>query len=82
MNEVGGYLIQVCDFGLSKMKLNTMVSGGVRGTLPWMAPELLYISSNKVSEKVKWISLYYSEKNRQSRSLESSSIVHDGLIST
>ncbi|KAG6516173.1 hypothetical protein ZIOFF_026622 [Zingiber officinale] len=49
---IGGYLIQVCDFGLSKMKLHTMVSGGVRGTLPWMAPELLYISSNKVSEKI------------------------------
>lgn len=29
-----------------------MVSGGVRGTLPWMAPELLNGSSNKVSEKV------------------------------
>ncbi|KAI8005715.1 putative serine/threonine-protein kinase SIS8 [Camellia lanceoleosa] len=32
--------------------LNTLVSGGVRGTLPWMAPELLNGSSNKVSEKV------------------------------
>ncbi|KAH7295107.1 hypothetical protein KP509_27G032700 [Ceratopteris richardii] len=29
-----------------------MVSGGVRGTLPWMAPELLNGSSNLVSEKV------------------------------
>lgn len=48
----GTCLIQVCDFGLSKMKLHTMVSGGVRGTLPWMAPELLYTSGNKVSEKV------------------------------
>lgn len=28
------------------------MSGGVRGTLPWMAPELLNGSSNKVSEKV------------------------------
>ncbi|XP_074579918.1 RAF-like serine/threonine-protein kinase 24 [Curcuma longa] len=45
-------ICKVCDFGLSKMKLHTMVSGGVRGTLPWMAPELLYISSNKVSEKI------------------------------
>ncbi|WOL14209.1 hypothetical protein Cni_G22989 [Canna indica] len=45
-------ICKVCDFGLSKMKPNTMVSGGVRGTLPWMAPELLYISGNKVSEKI------------------------------
>lgn len=44
---------QVGDFGLSKIKRNTLVSGGVRGTLPWMAPELLNGSSNKVSEKVK-----------------------------
>lgn len=46
------YFSQVGDFGLSKIKRNTLVSGGVRGTLPWMAPELLNGSSNKVSEKV------------------------------
>ena len=45
---------QVGDFGLSKIKRNTLVSGGVRGTLPWMAPELLNGSSNKVSEKVEF----------------------------
>ena len=44
--------LQVGDFGLSKIKRNTLVSGGVRGTLPWMAPELLNGSSSKVSEKV------------------------------
>lgn len=44
---------QVGDFGLSKIKRNTLVSGGVRGTLPWMAPELLSGSSSKVSEKVR-----------------------------
>lgn len=43
---------QVGDFGLSKIKRNTLVTGGVRGTLPWMAPELLNGSSSKVSEKV------------------------------
>ncbi|RVW24381.1 Serine/threonine-protein kinase EDR1 [Vitis vinifera] len=43
---------QVGDFGLSRIKRNTLVSGGVRGTLPWMAPELLNGSSNRVSEKV------------------------------
>lgn len=46
-------MLQVGDFGLSKIKRNTLVSGGVRGTLPWMAPELLNGSSNKVSEKVR-----------------------------
>jgi len=30
-----------------------MVSGGVRGTLPWMAPELLNGSSTLVTEKVR-----------------------------
>jgi hypothetical protein len=43
---------------LSRIKRNTLVSGGVRGTLPWMAPELLNGSSNKVSEKV--IIIYFT----------------------
>uniref|UniRef100_A0A0D9Z8L4 Protein kinase domain-containing protein n=1 Tax=Oryza glumipatula TaxID=40148 RepID=A0A0D9Z8L4_9ORYZ len=34
-------ICKVADFGLSKMKQATLVSGGMRGTLPWMAPELL-----------------------------------------
>jgi serine/threonine protein kinase len=38
--------------GLSKVKCQTLISGGVRGTLPWMAPELLNGSSSLVSEKV------------------------------
>ncbi|KAM3278285.1 hypothetical protein ACQJBY_045874 [Aegilops geniculata] len=45
-------ICKVADFGLSKMKQATMVSGGMRGTLPWMAPELLTMSGTKVSEKV------------------------------
>lgn len=45
-------ICKVGDFGLSRIKRNTLVSGGVRGTLPWMAPELLNGSSNGVSEKV------------------------------
>ncbi|XP_020089481.1 MAP kinase kinase kinase mkh1-like isoform X1 [Ananas comosus] len=45
-------ICKVADFGLSKMKQTTMVSGGMRGTLPWMAPELLTINSNRVSDKV------------------------------
>ncbi|KAJ0231780.1 Serine-threonine/tyrosine-protein kinase [Hirschfeldia incana] len=45
-------ICKVGDFGLSKIKRNTLVSGDVRGTLPWMAPELLNGSSSKVSEKV------------------------------
>lgn len=51
--------LQVGDFGLSRIKRNTLVSGGVRGTLPWMAPELLNGSSNRVSEKVGWDKLSY-----------------------
>ncbi|KAK6145871.1 hypothetical protein DH2020_019740 [Rehmannia glutinosa] len=43
---------KVGDFGLSRIKQNTLVSGGVRGTLPWMAPELLNGNSSRVSEKV------------------------------
>lgn len=45
-------ICKVGDFGLSRIKCNTLVSGGVRGTLPWMAPELLNGSSIRVSEKV------------------------------
>ncbi|KAG9149317.1 hypothetical protein Leryth_003296 [Lithospermum erythrorhizon] len=45
-------ICKVGDFGLSKIKRNTLVSGGVRGTLPWMAPELLNGSTDLVSEKV------------------------------
>ncbi|KAK2986387.1 hypothetical protein RJ640_026651, partial [Escallonia rubra] len=44
-------ICKVGDFGLSRIKRNTLVSGGVRGTLPWMAPELLNGSSKRVSEK-------------------------------
>lgn len=54
-------LMQVGDFGLSKIKRNTLVTGGVRGTLPWMAPELLSGSSSKVSEKVLCNPIPYSE---------------------
>ncbi|KAK9141797.1 hypothetical protein Syun_011197 [Stephania yunnanensis] len=34
-------ICKVGDLGLSKLKCQTLISGGVRGTLPWMAPELL-----------------------------------------
>ncbi|KNA06891.1 hypothetical protein SOVF_176870 [Spinacia oleracea] len=43
---------KIGDLGLSKLKRRTMVSGGVRGTIPWMAPELLNTSTNLVTEKV------------------------------
>ncbi|KAJ7526289.1 hypothetical protein O6H91_16G000700 [Diphasiastrum complanatum] len=45
-------ICKVGDLGLSKVKQQTMVSGGVRGTLPWMAPELLNGNSSMVTEKV------------------------------
>ncbi|RWW27932.1 hypothetical protein GW17_00007615 [Ensete ventricosum] len=43
---------KIGDLGLSKVKQHTLVSGGLRGTLPWMAPELLSGKSNMVSEKI------------------------------
>ncbi|XP_058112862.1 uncharacterized protein LOC131255924 [Magnolia sinica] len=43
---------KIGDLGLSKVKQKTLVSGGVRGTLPWMAPELLTSKSGMVTEKV------------------------------
>lgn len=42
---------KIGDLGLSKVKQHTLVSGGVRGTLPWMAPELLS-GKTKVTEKI------------------------------
>ncbi|XP_073122546.1 uncharacterized protein [Henckelia pumila] len=52
LKDLSRPICKVGDFGLSKIKRNTLVSGGVRGTLPWMAPELLNGGSIKVSEKV------------------------------
>ncbi|XP_071722119.1 uncharacterized protein [Rutidosis leptorrhynchoides] len=45
-------ICKVGDFGLSRIKRNTLVTGGVRGTLPWMAPELLNGNNDRVTEKV------------------------------
>lgn len=45
-------ICKVGDLGLSKVKCRTLISGGVRGTLPWMAPELLNGSSSLVTDKV------------------------------
>ncbi|KAE8657740.1 BTB/POZ domain-containing protein [Hibiscus syriacus] len=52
IGSLGLPLRPIRDFGLSRIKRNTLVYGGVRGTLPWMAPELLNGSSTKVSENV------------------------------
>ncbi|XP_041002309.1 uncharacterized protein LOC121248027 [Juglans microcarpa x Juglans regia] len=43
---------KIGDLGLSKVKRRTLVSGGVRGTIPWMAPELLNSDGRMVTEKV------------------------------
>ncbi|CAN6450200.1 unnamed protein product [Victoria cruziana] len=43
---------KIGDLGLSKVRQHTLVSGGIRGTLPWMAPELLNGKNNMVTEKV------------------------------
>ncbi|KAJ8751053.1 hypothetical protein K2173_016234 [Erythroxylum novogranatense] len=45
-------ICKIGDLGLSKVKQHTLVSGGVRGTLPWMAPELLSGKNHMVSEKI------------------------------
>ncbi|PWA62997.1 PB1 domain, Protein kinase domain, Ephrin receptor type-A /type-B [Artemisia annua] len=45
-------ICKIGDLGLSKVKERTMVSGGVRGTLPWMAPELLSGKSHMVTDKI------------------------------
>lgn len=47
---------QIGDLGLSKIKQKTLVSGGIRGTIPWMAPELLN-SKDMVTEKVRMLIL-------------------------
>ncbi|KAI6681726.1 hypothetical protein NL676_035607 [Syzygium grande] len=43
---------KIGDLGLSKIKKKTLVSGGVRGTIPWMAPELFNNKNSMVTEKV------------------------------
>nr|CAD1834182.1 unnamed protein product [Ananas comosus var. bracteatus] len=43
---------KIGDLGLSKVKQRTLVSGGIRGTIPWMAPELFSCTKNMVTEKV------------------------------
>eukprot|EP01018_Ginkgo_biloba_P021368 Gb_34649 [translate_table: standard] len=45
-------ICKIGDLGLSKIKQRTLVSAGVRGTLPWMAPELLSGKSGMVTDKV------------------------------
>ncbi|CAM8925233.1 unnamed protein product [Rhodiola kirilowii] len=45
-------ICKIGDLGLSKVKQRTLVSGGIRGTLPWMAPELLSGKNHMVSEKI------------------------------
>ena len=66
--EVNEWIIkklQVGDLGLSKVKHQTLVSGGVRGTLPWMAPELMNGSGSLVSDKVCYffVSLSFCQRN-------------------
>ncbi|CAL9170257.1 unnamed protein product [Musa hybrid cultivar] len=45
-------ICKVGDLGLSKVKYETLMSGGMQGTLPWMAPELLSGKDNRYTEKV------------------------------
>lgn len=44
--------VQIGDLGLSKKKRRALIFDGVRGTISWMAPELLSPSDTMVTEKV------------------------------
>ncbi|XP_026663859.1 uncharacterized protein LOC103715979 isoform X2 [Phoenix dactylifera] len=45
-------ICKVCDLGLSKVKCQTLISGEVQGTLPYIAPECLHGNESLVSEKI------------------------------
>lgn len=40
LRNPGQPLVKIGDMGLSKHKAATFMSGNMRGTLPWMAPEM------------------------------------------
>jgi len=40
LRDMSDPVVKIGDVGLSKEKMKTFVSGNMRGTLPWMAPEL------------------------------------------
>ena len=40
LRDLANPVVKIADMGLSKSKTTTFVSGNMRGTLPWMAPEL------------------------------------------
>ena len=40
LRDLSNPVVKIADMGLSKRKATTFVSGNMRGTLPWMAPEL------------------------------------------
>ena len=40
LRDLANPVVKIADMGLSKRKASTFVSGNMRGTLPWMAPEL------------------------------------------
>ena len=40
LRDLNRPVVKIGDLGLSKKKASTFVSGNMRGTLPWMAPEL------------------------------------------
>lgn len=41
LHDTSKPVVKVADVGLSKIKVTAFVSGNMRGTLPWMAPELM-----------------------------------------
>lgn len=58
LRDLENPVVKVGDVGLSKLKAKTFISGNMRGTLPWMAPELFpamqhpNLSTERVSDLV------------------------------
>ncbi|KAK3269876.1 hypothetical protein CYMTET_21698, partial [Cymbomonas tetramitiformis] len=57
-NPVG----KVGDLGLAKLKHSTFVSGNMRGTLPWMAPELFPTLPGSAGDPLKSSSCYQADR--------------------
>ena len=49
LRDLSRPVVKVADVGLSKHKIASFVTGSMRGTLPWMAPELFPTLPNRNS---------------------------------
>ncbi len=57
LRDLNRPVVKIGDLGLSKKKAATFVSGNMRGTLPWMAPEL-FPSMQQEQDPVSALSLH------------------------